>query len=173
MSDAMNYTQRMPLGVCGLITPWNLPLYLLSWKVAPAIACGNTVVCKPSELTPMTASLLCESILKVGIPPGVINIVHGLGAEVGAALCSHPDVAAISFTGGTVTGAKVMASASSTFKKVSTELGGKNPTVVFADCDFQSTVTGVCRASFSNQVAPLSTSSLPRIHPPFLFVFFE
>ncbi len=151
MPGALNYTLRRPLGVVALITPWNLPAYLASWKIAPALAMGNAVICKPSELTPLTVNALAEIAHEVGVPDGVFNVVHGLGHEVGQALCEHPGVKAISFTGGTATGALVAAAAAPTFKKVSLELGGKNPTIVFADCDFDATVQGVLRASFSNQ----------------------
>ncbi len=150
MSDALNYTLRRPIGVVGLITPWNLPLYLLTWKAAPALATGNTVVCKPSELTPMTASALAEIIREAGAPPGVFNLVHGLGGEAGQALVEHPDVRAISFTGGTATGARVGAAAGSRYKKLSLELGGKNSTLVFADADFEMAVAGAVRAGFTN-----------------------
>jgi aminomuconate-semialdehyde/2-hydroxymuconate-6-semialdehyde dehydrogenase len=148
---AINYTLRQPLGVVGLISPWNLPLYLLSWKIAPAIAAGNTCVAKPSEMTPLTANRLAELSLDAGIPPGVINIVHGLGGKAGRALTCHDGVAAISFTGGTVTGAAVAANAAPRFKKLSLELGGKNPTIVFADADFSDAVRTSLRASFWNQ----------------------
>jgi aminomuconate-semialdehyde/2-hydroxymuconate-6-semialdehyde dehydrogenase len=148
---ALNYTLRQPLGVVGLISPWNLPLYLLSWKIAPAIAAGNTCVAKPSELTPLTAQRLAELTLDAGIPSGVINIVHGLGAKAGRALTCHGDVAAISFTGGTVTGAAVAANAAPRFKKLSLELGGKNPNVIFADADFDDAVATSIRSSFWNQ----------------------
>jgi aminomuconate-semialdehyde/2-hydroxymuconate-6-semialdehyde dehydrogenase len=148
---ALNYTLRQPLGVAGLISPWNLPLYLLSWKIAPAIASGNTCVAKPSELTPLTANALAELSLEAGVPPGVINIVHGMGAKAGAALTAHPDVPAISFTGGTVTGRAVAASAAPMFKKLSLELGGKNPNVVFADADLADAVATSIRSSFWNQ----------------------
>ncbi|MEC7757171.1 MAG: aldehyde dehydrogenase family protein, partial [Candidatus Thermoplasmatota archaeon] len=131
MEDATNYVVNKPVGVGALITPWNLPLYLLSWKVAPAIGMGNTVVCKPSELTPMTADLLMRVIDGVGLPPGVINLVHGEGAGAGEPLVSHPDVDLVSFTGGTSTGEKVAASAAPMFKKISLELGGKNASIVF------------------------------------------
>jgi len=151
MPGAINYTLRKPCGVVGLITPWNLPLYLLSWKTAPALAMGNTIVAKPSEITPMTATVLAEILHEVGLPPGVFNLVHGLGPETGQAMVEHPDVAAISFTGGTSTGAIVGATASARFKKLSLELGGKNPTVVFADCDMDATVDGAVRAAFANQ----------------------
>ncbi|MEK6373744.1 MAG: aldehyde dehydrogenase [Acidobacteriota bacterium] len=148
---AINYTLRQPLGVVGLISPWNLPLYLLSWKIAPAIAAGNTCVAKPSEMTPLTANRLAELSLEAGIPPGVINIVHGLGGKAGRALTTHDDVAAISFTGGTVTGAAVAANAAPRFKKLSLELGGKNPTVVFADADLDQAIPISLRAAFWNQ----------------------
>jgi aminomuconate-semialdehyde/2-hydroxymuconate-6-semialdehyde dehydrogenase len=148
---ALNYTLRQPLGVAGLISPWNLPLYLLSWKIAPAIASGNTCVAKPSELTPLTAHRLAELSLEAGLPPGVMNIVHGYGPKAGAALVAHPDVPMISFTGGTVTGARVAASAAPMFKKLSLELGGKNPTVVFADADLGEAYRGATRAAFWNQ----------------------
>lgn len=148
---ALNYTLRQPVGVAGLISPWNLPLYLLTWKIAPAIAAGNTCVAKPSELTPLTANRLAELSLDAGIPPGVLNIVHGLGAKAGAAICEHPDVPLISFTGGTVTGAKVAAAAAPLFKKLSLELGGKNPNVIFADADLEQAVTTSIQSSFANQ----------------------
>ena len=151
MSDATNIVVSKPVGVAALITPWNLPLYLLSWKVAPAIGMGNTVICKPSELTPMTANLLMETIHEVGLPSGVVNLVHGDGISAGAPLTSHPDVDLVSFTGGTATGAKVAAAASPQFKKLSLELGGKNASIVFADCDLKKTVEGVTRAGFLNQ----------------------
>lgn len=148
---ALNYTLRRPLGVVGLISPWNLPLYLLSWKVAPALGMGNAVVAKPSELTPLTASALAEITAEVGLPPGAFNLVHGLGPEAGQALVEHPGVAAISFTGGTATGARVAATAAPVFKKLSLELGGKNPTLVFADADLEQAVEGAVRAGFTNQ----------------------
>jgi aminomuconate-semialdehyde/2-hydroxymuconate-6-semialdehyde dehydrogenase len=151
MAGALNYTIRRPVGVAALITPWNLPLYLLTWKVAPALAMGNTVVAKPSELTPATACVLAEILTEVGVPPGVFNLVHGLGAEAGQALTSHPGVDLVSFTGGTVTGAAVAAAAAPSFKKLSLELGGKNPTLVFADADFENAVAGAARAGFLNQ----------------------
>ncbi|HEY4228966.1 MAG TPA: aldehyde dehydrogenase [Thermoanaerobaculia bacterium] len=148
---ALNYTLRQPLGVAGLISPWNLPLYLLSWKIAPAIAAGNCCVAKPSELTPLTAARLAELIVEAGVPPGVVNIVHGTGPSAGRALTAHPDVPLISFTGGTKTGADVMVHAGPLFKKVSLELGGKNPNVVFADADLEQAVTTSIQSSFSNQ----------------------
>ena len=148
---ALNYTVRHPLGVAGLISPWNLPLYLLTWKIAPAIAAGNCCVAKPSELTPLTADRLAALIREAGIPPGVVNIVHGYGASAGRALTSHPRVPLISFTGGTKTGADVMAQAGPLFKKVSLELGGKNPNVVFADADLEQAVATSVQSSFANQ----------------------
>jgi len=151
MAGALNYTLRRPVGTVGLITPWNLPLYLLSWKTAPALAMGNTIVAKPSEMTPMTASVLGEILHEIGLPPGVFNLVHGLGGEVGQALVEHPDVGGISFTGGTATGAIVGRTASERFKKVSLELGGKNATIVFDDCDLDKAVAGAVRAGFANQ----------------------
>jgi len=151
MASATNYVVNKPVGVGALITPWNLPLYLLSWKVAPAIGMGNTVVCKPSELTPMTANLMMQVIDKVGLPAGVVNLIHGDGTGAGAPLIAHSDVDLVSFTGGTSTGEKVAASAAPAFKKLSLELGGKNASIVFADCDMDSTVAGVVRAGFLNQ----------------------
>ncbi|MEO7724119.1 MAG: aldehyde dehydrogenase [Chthoniobacterales bacterium] len=148
---AFNYTLRQPRGVVGLISPWNLPLYLLSWKIAPAIAVGNTAVAKPSELTPMTAFLLCEVCREAGLPDGVLNIVHGTGPNVGAPITAHPKIGTISFTGGTVTGRKVAEAGAPLFKKVSLELGGKNPNVIFADADLDAAIAGSVRSSFANQ----------------------
>ncbi|OLE68036.1 MAG: 2-hydroxymuconic semialdehyde dehydrogenase, partial [Bacteroidetes bacterium 13_1_20CM_4_60_6] len=148
---AFNYTLRQPRGIAGLISPWNLPLYLLSWKIAPAIAVGNTAIAKPSELTPMTAYLLCEICVDAGLPHGVLNIVHGTGPNVGAAITAHPKIGTISFTGGTVTGRKVAEAAAPLFKKVSLELGGKNPNIVFADADLEAALAGSVRSSFANQ----------------------
>src|SRR5947208_2033726 len=150
-SSALNYTLRQPLGVVGLISPWNLPLYLLSWKIAPAIAAGNTCVAKPSEMTPLTAHRLAKLSVEAGIPAGVINIVHGVGNKAGRALTSHDDVAAISFTGGTVTGAAVAANAAPRFKKISLELGGKNPTIILADAELQAARSTSLRSAFWNQ----------------------
>lgn len=144
-----NETHRVPVGVVGLVTPWNLPLYLLTWKVAPALGLGNAVVAKPSELTPRTADALADILREAGVPDGVYNVVHGLGPEAGEPLVAHPDVRAVSFTGGTATGAKVAAAAGP--KKLSLELGGKNASLVFADCDLEDTVKGVARAAFTNQ----------------------
>jgi len=151
MSGALNYTLRRPVGVVGLITPWNLPLYLLTWKVAPALAMGNTIVAKPSELTPLTADALASVFDEIDAPEGIFNLVHGLGAEAGDAIVSHPGIKGISFTGGTATGAMVASKAAPMFKKLSLELGGKNPTLVFADCDFDAAVEGAARAGFANQ----------------------
>ena len=151
MEDSTNFVVHKPVGVGALITPWNLPLYLLSWKVAPAIGMGNCVVCKPSELTPMTADLLMQVIHDIGLPAGVVNLVHGDGVGAGAPLVAHEDVDLVSFTGGTDTGQKVAASAAPSFKKLSLELGGKNASIVFADCDMEKTVAGVVRAGFLNQ----------------------
>jgi len=148
---ALNYTLRRPVGVAALITPWNLPLYLLSWKAAPALAMGNAVVAKPSELTPQTASALAGILVEAGLPPGVFNLLHGLGPEVGAPLTAHDEVDAISFTGGTLTGRAVAAAAAPRFKKLSLELGGKNATIVFADADMEQAVAGTVRAAFTNQ----------------------
>jgi aminomuconate-semialdehyde/2-hydroxymuconate-6-semialdehyde dehydrogenase len=148
---AFNYTLRQPRGIAGLISPWNLPLYLLSWKIAPAIAVGNTAIAKPSELTPMTAYLLCEVCDEAGLPPGVLNVVHGTGANVGAAITAHPKITTISFTGGTVTGKKVAAACAPLFKKVSLELGGKNPNIIFADADLDVAIAASVRSSFANQ----------------------
>ncbi len=148
---AFNYTLRQPRGVVGLISPWNLPLYLLSWKIAPAIAVGNTAVAKPSELTPMTACLLGEVCHEAGLPDGVLNIVQGTGPNVGSVITGHPKVATISFTGGTVTGRKVAEAGAPLFKKVSLELGGKNPNIIFADADLDAAIAGSLRSSFANQ----------------------
>ncbi|MGB1263923.1 MAG: aldehyde dehydrogenase [Cognaticolwellia sp.] len=149
--SAINYTLRQPIGIVGCISPWNLPLYLFTWKIAPALAAGNCVIAKPSEITPKTAALLGKICQKVGLPKGVLNILHGTGANVGQAICQHDDVKAISFTGGTATGAKIAQLLAPKFKKQSLELGGKNPALIFADCDFDSTVEQVFRASFANQ----------------------
>jgi aminomuconate-semialdehyde/2-hydroxymuconate-6-semialdehyde dehydrogenase len=148
---ALNYTLRQPRGVAGLISPWNLPIYLLTWKIAPALATGNTVVAKPPELAPTTAHLLTEICQEAGLPPGVLNIVHGLGSKAGAALVAHPDVPTISFTGGTVTGREIARQAASQFKRLSLELGGKNPNIVFADADLDKALPTSVRSSFENQ----------------------
>jgi aminomuconate-semialdehyde/2-hydroxymuconate-6-semialdehyde dehydrogenase len=151
VGQAINYTLRQPLGVVGCISPWNLPLYLFSWKIAPALAAGCTVVAKPSEITPMTAYLLSKICIEAGLPEGVLNIVHGLGAKAGAGVVSHKDVKAISFTGGTKTGEWIARTAAPMFKKLSLELGGKNPNVIFADCNYEEMLKTTVLSSFSNQ----------------------
>ena len=148
---ALNYTDRQPVGVAGAISPWNLPLYLFTWKIAPALATGCTVVAKPSEVTPWSAFLLAERCIEAGLPAGVLNILHGTGPKVGAAITAHPRIPAISFTGGTATGARIAATAAPMFKKLSLELGGKNPVLVFADCDFEHMLNVTMRSSFRNQ----------------------
>ncbi|WP_425657897.1 aldehyde dehydrogenase [Tenacibaculum ascidiaceicola] len=148
---AMNFTLRQPIGVVACISPWNLPLYLFTWKIAPAIAAGNCVVAKPSEVTPMTAYLLGEICNESGLPKGVLNIVHGLGTTTGQAIIEHPDIKAISFTGGTATGAHIARTAAPMFKKLSLELGGKNPNIIFADCDYEKMLETTVRSSFANQ----------------------
>ena len=150
VDDALNYTVRKPVGVVGLVTPWNLPLYLLTWKLAPALAMGNAVVAKPSELTPTTATMLAGLLERAGLPRGIFNVVHGAGQEAGAALCSHESVGAISFTGGSQAGAAVAAAVAPRFAKLSLELGGKNAMLVFADCDVDLAVDAAVRASFLN-----------------------
>jgi len=150
-STAINYTLRQPIGIVGCISPWNLPLYLFTWKIAPALAAGNCVIAKPSEVTPKTAALLGEICQAAGLPNGVLNILHGTGKSVGSDICNHKKIKAISFTGGTSTGAAIAKQLAPQFKKLSLELGGKNPALVFADCDFDSTVEQVFKASFANQ----------------------
>ncbi len=149
--DALSYTLRQPLGVVGCISPWNLPLYLFTWKIAPALAAGNCVVGKPSEVTPLTAMLLGDICNAAGLPPGVLNIVQGLGPEAGAAIVQHPMVKAISFTGSTRAGAEIARVAAPMFKKLSLELGGKNPNIIFADCDYEKMLDTTVRSSFNNQ----------------------
>ena len=149
--NAVNFTLRQPIGVVGCISPWNLPLYLFTWKIAPAIAAGNCVVAKPSEVTPMTAFLLGEICNEAGLPKGVLNIVHGLGSTTGQAIVEHPNIKAISFTGGTKTGAHIAKVAAPMFKKISLELGGKNPNIIFADCDYDKMLETTVRSSFANQ----------------------
>ncbi len=149
--NTMNFTLRKPIGVVGCISPWNLPLYLFSWKIAPAIAAGNCVVAKPSEVTPATAFLLGEIVKKAGLPAGVLNIVHGLGGSCGQAIVAHPGIKAISFTGGTTTGEHIARTAAPMFKKLSLELGGKNPNIIFADCDYDKMLATTLRSSFANQ----------------------
>jgi len=146
-----NYTTRKPIGIVGCISPWNLPLYLFSWKIAPALAAGNCVVAKPSEITPYTAYLLSEVCIAAGMPAGVLNIVHGLGTSAGDAIVKHKKIKAISFTGGTKTGEYIARTAAPMFKKLSLELGGKNPNIIFADCDFDEMLKTTIRSSFANQ----------------------
>ncbi|QCX39635.1 aldehyde dehydrogenase [Aureibaculum algae] len=149
--NAINYTLRQPIGVVGCISPWNLPLYLFTWKIAPALAAGNCVIAKPSEVTPMTAYLLGEILNEAGLPKGVLNIVHGTGTSTGKAMVEHPDIKAISFTGGTKTGAEIAKIAAPMFKKLSLELGGKNPNIIFADCNYTEMLETTVRSSFANQ----------------------
>lgn len=149
--SAVNYTTRKPIGVVGCISPWNLPLYLFTWKIAPALAAGNCVVAKPSEITPYTAFMLSELCIKAGLPAGVLNIVHGTGPSCGNAIVSHPEIKAISFTGGTATGKHIASIAAPMFKKLSLELGGKNPNIIFDDCDFDDMLRTTLRSSFANQ----------------------
>ena len=151
IGQAINYTLRQPLGVVGCISPWNLPLYLFTWKIAPAIASGNCVVAKPSEVTPMTAYLLSKLCIEAGLPAGVLNIVHGLGTKAGAAIVKHPEIKAISFTGGTATGEWIATETAPMFKKLSLELGGKNPNIIFADCNYEEMLNTTVLSSFSNQ----------------------
>lgn len=148
---AINYTLRQPIGVVGCISPWNLPIYLFSWKIAPALAAGNCVIAKPSEVTPLTGYLLSEVCKDVGLPNGVLNILHGTGPSAGDAIVSHPEIKAISFTGGTTTGKIIAAKAAPMFKKLSLELGGKNPNIIFADCDYDEMLKTTLRSSFANQ----------------------
>ena len=148
---ALNYTYRSPIGLAGCISPWNLPLYLFSWKIAPALASGCCVIAKPSEITPMTAFLLSEICMEAGLPAGVLNIIHGTGPGAGSPIVGHKDIPAISFTGGTKTGAEIARTAAPMFKKLSLELGGKNPNIIFADCDFEAMMRGTMQSSFTNQ----------------------
>ncbi len=150
-SGVFNFTLRQPLGVVGCISPWNLPLYLLTWKIAPALAAGNCVIAKPSEVTPMTAYLLSQICIEAELPPGVLNIIHGYGNKIGAALSKHSKIKALSFTGSTVTGAEIAKVAAPQFKKLSLEMGGKNPNIIFSDCDFEEAVSNTVRSSFANQ----------------------
>jgi aminomuconate-semialdehyde/2-hydroxymuconate-6-semialdehyde dehydrogenase len=149
--QALNYTMRHPIGVVGCISPWNLPLYLYTWKIAPALAAGNAVVSKPSEMTPMTASMLGTICNEAGLPPGVLNIVQGTGPNVGEAIVRHEDVKAISFTGSTAVGKRIAGICAEQLKKTSLELGGKNPVIIFADCDYEEMLKTTLRSSFSNQ----------------------
>lgn len=149
--EAINYTLRQPIGIVGCIAPWNLPLYLLTWKIAPALAAGNCVIAKPSEITPLTAQLLSLVCKEAGLPNGVLNILHGYGHEVGEAIVKHPKIKAISFTGSTATGANIARIAAPMFKKLSLELGGKNPNIIFADCNYEKALETSIQSSFSNQ----------------------
>jgi len=149
--SAINIVLREPLGVVACISPWNLPLYLLTWKIAPALITGNTVVAKPSEVTPMTAFKLAELVQQAGLPPGVLNIVHGEGAVTGQALIDHPKIKAVAFTGGTATGSHIAQQVAGRFKKLSLELGGKNPNIIFADCDYDKALQTAVSAAFKNQ----------------------
>ncbi len=150
-NKAINYTLRQPLGIVGCISPWNLPLYLFTWKIAPALAAGNCVIAKPSEVTPVTAFLLSRLCKEAGLPDGVLNIVHGQGSTTGEAIVKHPDVKAISFTGSTRAGARIASIAAPMFKKLSLELGGKNPNIIFADCNWEKMLKTTIQSSFSNQ----------------------
>ena len=151
MEGAINYTLRAPIGVIGAISPWNLPLYLFTWKIAPALAAGNTVVAKPSEVTPMTAFLLSELCIEAGMPKGVLNILHGTGPKVGAEITKHPGIKAITFTGSTRVGQEIAKVAAPMFKKLSLEMGGKNPNLIFADCDYDKMLKTTLASSFANQ----------------------
>jgi aminomuconate-semialdehyde/2-hydroxymuconate-6-semialdehyde dehydrogenase len=148
---AVNYTLRQPIGVVGCISPWNLPLYLFTWKIAPALAAGNCVIAKPSEVTPMTGYLLSIICKEAGLPDGVLNIIHGGGPKCGSAIVAHPDIKAVSFTGSTRAGREIAAIAAPQFKKLSLELGGKNPNIIFADCDWDKMMRTTLQSSFSNQ----------------------
>ncbi|KAK9954065.1 hypothetical protein ABG768_016172 [Culter alburnus] len=173
----LNYTVRCPVGVAGLISPWNLPLYLLTWKIAPAVATGNTVVAKPSEMTSVTAWMMCQLLEEAGFPPGVVNIVFGTGPRAGDALVSHPDVPLISFTGSTATARLITERSAPYCKKLSLELGGKNPAIIFADADMEQCISTTVRSSFSNQgEICLCTSRIfveRSIYPEFLTRFVE
>jgi aminomuconate-semialdehyde/2-hydroxymuconate-6-semialdehyde dehydrogenase len=175
--SAVNYTMRRPVGVVGCISPWNLPLYLFTWKIAPAIAAGCCVIGKPSEVTPLTSFLLAETAIEAGIPAGVLSIIHGTGPKVGAAIVKHPKIKAISFTGSTRAGEEIAKVAAPMFKKLSLELGGKNPTAIFDDCDFEHTVNEVARAAFSNQGQICLCASRiyiqKSLYPKFLAAFIE
>jgi aminomuconate-semialdehyde/2-hydroxymuconate-6-semialdehyde dehydrogenase len=150
-NNSINYTLRQPIGIVGCISPWNLPLYLFSWKIAPALAAGNCVIAKPSEVTPVSAYLLAKIAKEAGLPDGVLNIIHGDGFSCGEAIVKHPSIKAISFTGSTKAGERIASIAAPMFKKLSLELGGKNPNIIFADCDFEKMITNTIRSSFGNQ----------------------
>ncbi len=151
MPDGVNFTLRQPIGIVGCISPWNLPLYLFTWKIAPALAAGNCVIAKPSEVTPVTAFLLAKICKEAGLPDGVLNVVHGTGPVTGEAIVSHPQIKAISFTGSTRAGERIASIAAPKFKKLSLELGGKNPNIIFADCDWEKMMRTTIQSSFSNQ----------------------
>ena len=175
--NAINYTLRQPIGPVACISPWTLPLYLLTWKIAPALAAGNTVVAKPSEVTPMTAYLLGNLCNQAGLPPGVLNLVHGTGQNIGTPLVTHPNIKAVSFTGSTRTGAEIARQTAPLFRKLSLEMGGKNPTLVFADCDLRKTVAEVLRSTYTNQGQICLCSSRilveKAIYPQFQQAFIE
>ena len=173
MEDATNFVIRKPIGVVGLISPWNLPLYLLSWKIAPALLMGNTIIAKPSEMTPLTAHFLGKICTRIGLPNGVLNIVHGYGPEIGQAIVEHPEIKAISFTGGTSTGKIVAATAAPMFKKLSLELGGKNASIVLDDANLVTAVPGVLRSSFLNSGQICLCGSRVLIHSSIYDEFME
>ncbi|RYZ18162.1 MAG: aldehyde dehydrogenase family protein, partial [Chitinophagaceae bacterium] len=151
MPNGVNFTLRQPIGIVGCISPWNLPLYLFTWKIAPALAAGNCVIAKPSEVTPITAFLLGRICKEAGLPDGVLNIVHGSGPTTGEAIVAHPEIKAISFTGSTRAGERIASIAAPKFKKLSLELGGKNPNIIFADCNWEKMLRTTVQSSFSNQ----------------------
>ncbi|XP_071833960.1 2-aminomuconic semialdehyde dehydrogenase-like [Apostichopus japonicus] len=172
-----NYTTKNPIGVAGLISPWNLPLYLLTFKIGPCIAAGNTCICKPSEMTSVSAWMLCEVMKQAGLPPGVVNMVFGYGHKVGQSMVEHPEIPVISFTGGTATGKKIIGSSAANFKKLSLELGGKNAAIIFDDADLEQCIPTVVRSSFTNQgEVCLATSRIfvqEKLYPRFLELFIE
>ena len=171
--DALNYVTRRPVGTVGCISPWNLPLYLFTWKIAPALAAGNAVIAKPSELAPTTASMLCEIAARAGLPAGVLNVVHGLGSEAGHSIVAHPQTKSISFTGGTTTGAAIAGVAAPMFKKLSLELGGKNPTIICADADLTVAMPEIVRSAFLNQGQICLCGSRILVHKTRLAEFME
>ena len=173
MDDAMNNVINKPVGIAGLITPWNLPLYLLSWKVAPALVMGNCIIAKPSELTPLTANLLAEVISQIGLPSGVFNLIYGFGNECGQALVEHPKIGLISFTGGTATGKIVAKTAAPMFKKVSLELGGKNATIILGDADIKTNMSQIVRTAFLNQGQVCLCGSRILVHESIYSTFLE
>ncbi|MGB9152605.1 MAG: aldehyde dehydrogenase [Alphaproteobacteria bacterium] len=163
---SQSYTLRQPIGVVATISPWNLPLLLFTWKLAPALAAGNCVIAKPSEITPMTAFMLSQLVSEAGFPKGVLNVLHGKGAKIGAAITNHPGISAISFTGGTATGTAIYTGAAQHLKKVSLELGGKNPTIIFDDCDLSAAIEGAKNAAFTNQGQICLCGSRILVHAP-------